>query len=81
MCMYIWTYVNSEMYMMPQLWPMLATKISYMMNMLQYVYYFYACIECTYIAAILHILYSTMNISCHDSVWTISIIKEVKKAV
>lgn len=59
MCMYIWTYVNSEMYMMPQLWPMLATKISYMMNMLQYVYYFYACIECTYIAAILHILYST----------------------
>lgn len=54
--MYIWIYVNSEMYMMPQSWPMLPTKISYMMNMLQYVYCFYACIECTYIAAILHIL-------------------------
>lgn len=35
--------------MMPHLWPMLTTEISYMMNMLQYVYYFYACIECTYI--------------------------------
>ena len=67
--------------MMPQLWPMLPTKISYMMNMLQYVYYFYACIECTYIAAILHILYPTTSISCHDSVKAISIIKEVKKAV
>lgn len=55
------------MYMMPQLWPMLATEISYIMNMLQYVYYFYACIECTYIAAILHNLYSMMMIiSCLD---------------
>lgn len=60
---------------------MLTTEISYMMNMLQYVYYFYACIECTYIAAILHILYSMMSISCHYSIWTISIIMEVKKAV
>lgn len=60
---------------------MLATKISYMMNMLQYVYYVYACIECTYRAAILHILLSTMSISCHDTLWTISIIIKVKKVV
>lgn len=69
------------MYMTPQLWPTLATKISYMMNMLQYVYYVYACIECTYRAAILHILYSAISLSCHDSVRTISIVMEDKKAV
>lgn len=34
--------------------------------MLQYVYNFYACIEGTYIAAILHILYYMMIISCYD---------------
>lgn len=57
---------------------MLPTKKSYIMNTPQYVYYFYACIEGTYRAAILHILHCMMNISCHD---IIGITKEVKVAV